>query len=167
MQTNGDPFATDTSTDTRYVRHLNRLTVAEAADRLGITQDAVRQRIRRDTIRHDKDENGRVYVYLDSTNTDHDSVRDTVHDGVRDELVEELRDRVRSLEEANRENRRLLAAAFERIPAIEAPQEPREDHETRSEPVGEDRDRGTGVEAQTGVQRSWRRSWWRRWLFGG
>ena len=33
----------------------------------------------------------------------------------RDELVEELRSRVRALEEANRENRRLLAAALHRF----------------------------------------------------
>ena len=55
------------------------------------------------------------------------------------ELIEELRDRVRSLEEANRENRRISAALTSRIPELEAP--------TREE------------SPET-------RSWWRR-MFGG
>jgi hypothetical protein len=40
------------------------------------------------------------------------------------ELIEELRDRVRSLEEANRENRRIIAALTQRIPELEAPASP-------------------------------------------
>src|ERR687898_1665031 len=44
---------------------LDRLTVAQAADRLGITQDAVRKRIARGTLRHVKDHEGRIFVYLD------------------------------------------------------------------------------------------------------
>ena len=38
-------------------------------------------------------------------------------------LIDELRDRVRSLEKASSENRRIIAALTSRIPAIEAPQE--------------------------------------------
>ena len=161
MHTNGEPYATDTATDTRRIRHLYRLTVAQAADRLGITQDAVRQRIRRDTIRHEKDENGRVYVFLDSTNTEHDGVHNDVHDSVRDELVEELRDRVRALEEANRETRRLLAGALERIPAIESP-ETQDGPETVPEEAA-----GTSARADEGEREteSSRPSFWRR-FFG-
>src|SRR5919112_1099640 len=48
---------------------MDRVTVQEAAQRLGISQDAVRQRIRRGSMRHDKDDKGRVYVYLNPTNT--------------------------------------------------------------------------------------------------
>lgn len=55
----------------------------------------------------------------------------------RDERIAELQETVRDLrarldrqEEANREHRRLLAAALERIPAIEAAQEPRDAPET-------------------------------------
>ena len=39
------------------------------------------------------------------------------------ELIDELRDRVRSLEEANSESRRIIAALTSMILAIEAPQE--------------------------------------------
>src|SRR3954468_18940299 len=86
-----------------------RLTVAQAADVLGVTVDAVRARIKRGTIDHRREE-GRVYVILDvdqvagshDQGTDQDSAQ-YADWARRDELVEELRDRVRSLEEANRE----------------------------------------------------------------
>lgn len=163
MRTNGEPY----ETNTRRVRHLYRVTVAQAAERLGITQDAVRQRIRRDTIRHDKDENGRVYVYLDSTNTDHDTVRDTVQDGSvhpTQAHLEALEDQIAmlraELEDRKEESRRkdhLLAAALERIPAIESPETPQTPETPREEPGGvEDRETPEAPE---------RRSWWRK-LFG-
>jgi hypothetical protein len=47
-----------------------------------------------------------------------------------DTLIAELQDQVRSLEEANRENRRIIAALTSRIPAIEALQEAQESPET-------------------------------------
>jgi len=42
-------------------RHL-RLSVLQAADRLGITQDAVRKRIKRGYIGWEKDEDGFFYI---------------------------------------------------------------------------------------------------------
>lgn len=111
-----------------------RLTVSEAAGVMGISAEAVRQRIKRGTLTTERDASGNVFVILaaDSTHANSDRMRpngDSTYDST--ELVEELRDRVRSLETqlseertANRENRRLLAAALERIPAIEAPEEP-------------------------------------------
>jgi hypothetical protein len=65
-----------------------------------------------------------------------------------DVLIAELQDRVRSLEEANRENRRIIAALTSRIPAIEAPQEA-----TSAETAGEE-------------PPTQERGFWRR-LFGG
>ena len=44
---------------------MDRVTVAEAVARLGVKEQAIRKRIQRGTLAHDKDENGRVYVYLD------------------------------------------------------------------------------------------------------
>jgi excisionase family DNA binding protein len=50
---------------------MERLTVKEAADRLGISQGAVRKRIQRGTIPNAKrPEDGRVYVFLDSDTED-------------------------------------------------------------------------------------------------
>lgn len=132
---------------------MERLTVAEAAERLGVTQDAVRQRVRRNTIEHERTEDGRVYVYL----TEEDAQPNAVPYAVQKAQLEELRDRVRYLEEESRRKDHLLAAALERIPpAITAPSEPRESPVTASEEPGGVEDRGEED----------RRPWWRR-VFGG
>ena len=44
---------------------IDRLTVVEAAARLGVKEQAIRKRIQRGTIAHDKDADRRVHVYLD------------------------------------------------------------------------------------------------------
>jgi hypothetical protein len=85
-------------------RGVRGIPLKEAAAALGISKDAVRQRIRRDTLRSEKGENGRVYVYLDaSTDAVHtDAPEERVHDP---DLVDELRDRVRYLERQVEEER--------------------------------------------------------------
>ncbi len=145
-----------------------RLTVDQAAAQLGITVDAVRARVKRQTIEHVR-EGGRVYVFLDAgqgaASHDQGSAQyagqaEGVHDH-RDELVEELRDRVRYLEEESRRKDHLLAAALERIPAIEAPPETPGAPETGSEGSG----KGNNVpdEPHHPVERP--SSWWRK-FFG-
>jgi excisionase family DNA binding protein len=148
-------------------RARRRLTVAQAADQLGVTVDAVRSRVKRGTIEHVR-EGGRVYIMLGADQHAPSHNQYTAQDASPGELVEELRERVRYLErqveeerDANRENRRLLAAALERIPAIEAPEEPREFPES-AEPRS---DRGTTPEEQE--EPTSRPSWWRRFFFGG
>src|SRR5215210_1569759 len=110
-----------------------RLTVHDAARRLGVSEDAVRMRVKRGKLSSDK-EGGRLYVLLDVEPTSEPTIDRT------DELIEELKGRVQSLEDqlgqerdANRENRRIIAALTSRIPAIEAPQEAAGDAETASE----------------------------------
>jgi hypothetical protein len=145
----------------------HRTTVAEAAEILGISAEAVRGRIRRGTLPVER-ESGTVYVLLDHPSKDRttaDQPRTTGDqpDDRTDLLIAELQDRVRSLEEANRENRRIIAALTSRIPAIEAPQEATDPPETvEGEPERAEPHPTTGG-AQEGVQR---RSWWRR-VFGG
>ncbi len=88
-------------------------------------------------------------------------------DGSR--LIGALEDRIASLERqleaeraANRENRRLLAAALERIPAIEAPRD--EPHAPETAPETSE---GASPRSDTvGPQTSGWRPWWIRW-FGG
>src|SRR5829696_3708245 len=96
-----------------------RLTVAEAAEVLGISSEAVRTRIQRGTLRSVR-ESGRVFVLFDADRTQSDTDRT----GDRTALVDELRARVAFLEtelrtrtEENRRKDHLLAAALERIPA--------------------------------------------------
>jgi excisionase family DNA binding protein len=127
---------------------MDRLTVQEAARYLGISQDAVRQRIRRGSMRHDKDDKGRVYVYLNLTDTHltdvHDASQDAVHDVSRNELITELRDRVRFLEaeltdrkEESRRKDHIIAALTQRIPQLEPASEPREHSENPTEHLDE------------------------------
>jgi hypothetical protein len=141
-----------------------RLTVPEAAEVLGVTVDAVRGRIRRGTLDSER-ESGTVYVWIDLGEVDRPGPSETSRrpsDGRTDELLEALRGQVHDLREqlqaerqGHAEARRLLAAALERIPAIEAPQEASEAAETVEE---EAEPRPSTGGAQEGVQRPW----WRR-----
>ncbi len=141
-----------------------RVTVSEAAGLLGITPEAVRMRIKRDTLTSER-RDGRVFVLLGPDRpTEHTTERTdpTDHrDRDRDELIAQLRSEVEAWREEARRKDHLLAAALERIPAIEAPASPekRESDLTASEAPqrGDIPDRPAGPE---------RRPWWRR-VFGG
>lgn len=148
-----------------------RIDVKKAAQILGISTDAVHKRAKRGTLPSDKDPDGRVFVYLDNdldgdytrpdngyTPDGHGSHESVVQHG---ELVDELRSRVRFLEaelesrkEEGRRKDHLLAAALERIPAIEPPETPQAP-ETATETSGSG-DVPTEPE---------KRFWWRR-FFG-
>ncbi len=101
-----------------------------------------------------------MYVLLegDKPPSNRDTPTDTPTD--QSELIAVLREQLAAEREANRENRRLLAAALERIPAIEAP-ETRDAHEAGT--AGE-----TGTETPASDTNEPRaraeRSWWRRWF---
>jgi hypothetical protein len=83
-------------------------------------------------------------------------------DDPRYELIATLRDQLEAEREADREMRRLLAAALERIPAIETPQEAPEAPESAGETAGtaEPWSATEGTQEQTSP-----RPWWRR-MFG-
>ncbi len=53
-----------------------RMTVEEAARSLGIKEESVRKRVRRGTMRSEKDPAGRLYVYLDGPQEVRDGNRD-------------------------------------------------------------------------------------------
>ena len=137
----------------------DRVTVAEAAQRLGVKEQTIRKRITRGTLRSDKDEDGRVHVYIPHTSEDIDedeTAPDALVDSLQDQIVY-LRDQLDAERRANEQNRRLLAAALERIPAIEpsAPQNEPESAAPRS-------DMGTPPEEpETATERPWWRRMWR------
>ena len=140
----------------------HRTTVAEAAEILGISAEAVRGRIRRGTLPVER-ESGTVYVLLeeaeqDRTTADQPRTTGDQPDDRTDLLITELQDRVRSLEEANRENRRIIAALTSRIPQLEAPSKARESPETVDEQQGRGQPHSDAPGAPQGVQRPW----WRR-----
>ena len=71
-----------------------RVTIREAASRLGVTEAAIRKRIQRGSLDKELGEDGRVYVYLDLYQDMSHPKSQVDHEA----LVEELRDRVRFLE---------------------------------------------------------------------
>src|SRR5215217_5092047 len=102
-----------------------RATPQRAAELLGISVEAVRQRIRRGTLRSEKDEDGSVWIDLDPSvqHTDTDQTSDqTLLLQRLDSEVQYLRQQLEQSHERESEMRRLLAAALERIPPqLEAP----------------------------------------------
>jgi hypothetical protein len=132
-----------------------RLTVSQAANALGVTPEAIRGRIRRGTIRVER-EAGRVYVVLGA-----DQPRPTTDQPTdrTEQLIATLREQLEAERAAHSESRRLLLEALTKIPpAIEAPGSPETAAEETIEP--------TPSEPGGGPQRATERPWWRR-MFGG
>ena len=68
------------------------LSVAEAAEALGVTRDAVHKRINRGTIEHEKGEDGRFYVYVDTSTEGLGTSTDMSVDKSKVEALERLID---------------------------------------------------------------------------
>jgi hypothetical protein len=142
-----------------------RLTVAQAATRLGITEGAVRSRIKRGTLPTAK-EGGTVFVLLGGGTSQANQTTNTGVPNDQSALIEALRDQIEDLRQERDEWReqarvadRLLSAAMERIPPqLEAPQEARESAETAEEAP----ERAEAPPATGGAQEGVRRPWWRR-----
>jgi hypothetical protein len=161
------------------------VTVDEAARVLGLSVDAIRKRVQREQIAYVKNAAGRVRIILDEDETLQDKRQDiTGQPEFRDELIEELRDRIRSLErrldeeqEARRRTDTILAQLARAneeqartIRGLEAPQEPSESPEPRSDTstpadAGEEAEEPSDALGGPGSGTA-RGSLWRR-LFGG
>ena len=160
-----------------------RASVRQAAEVLGISVEAVRGRIKRDTIPHGKAEDGGVYVWLEIDQASDQSQPDGAQDGDRTSenaaLVEELQAEVAFMrEEMQRRDERhaeeirrrdhLLAAALARIPAIDPPQAAQDGRQDDGEgavraenPTTDAGPYGPPEEPQDD-QYGERRPWWRR-----
>ncbi len=150
------------------------MTVKEAAALLGITPDAVRSKLRRGKLRRAEAPDGTVLVVLDGDSPDgqnghHDGHQTVAYIDVLKSHIDLLE---RELAEWKAEARRkdhLLAAALERIPAIEAPRDEPGAPETARQDAGRVEDRNETAEAQTGAreaEETARRPWWLR-ILGG
>jgi hypothetical protein len=146
----------------------DRVTVYEAAKRLGVSEGAVRQRIHRGKLETDKDETGRVYVYLTGDNRQNNGVKTDVTDQKPEEpgLLDELRDRIRFLEDELQdrkdESRRkdsIIMSLTQRVPELEAAPD------TRESPVNTSQSVGTDAGASPSLEDDSNKSWWSR-LFG-
>jgi hypothetical protein len=144
--------------------YRRRVPVREAAEALGITAEAVRMRIKRGTLRSER-QAGRVFVLLGSDQpTEHTTERTELTDP-REELIAQLRSEVEAWREEARRKDHLLAAALERIPQLEAPASPqRESPETVEDASGGASPRPATEGPQEGTQRPQGRPWWRRWF---
>ena len=155
-----------------------RVTVAQAALLLGLSEDAVRSRVKRGTLRKEKGADGTVFVVLDDGSESGD--RPTIN-GDRpatdrsalalmqshlDSLGEQLaylRDQLDQEREANRENRRIIAGLVQRVPELGPAPEPRDAAQTAAEePEGTDSPT-PGAAPQEAPER---RSWLHRFFFG-
>jgi hypothetical protein len=165
--------------------------VAEAAERLGITKEAVRKRVSRRTLRSDKDLDGTIRVYVPEPPT-------ASGGAARDELVEALRGEIAHLRrESERKDAIIMslsqanAEQARTIREIEAPQEASSTTRRRTSavsPMAASPSRGatltsgfsrtvatrlhspgpsgTSPWVAGGPQEGAQRPWWRRW-FGG
>jgi excisionase family DNA binding protein len=169
----------------------DRVTVQEAARRLGVKDDAIRKRIQRGTLEHDKGEDGRVYVYLDPSSVVSKDARgrsaalDASYDaflvGLQEQvsylrsILQEERDARRRADTIIAQLTRANAALAQRMPELQAPQMPEEaargategipahEQDDTGDPRGPVRPRDT---AEFPVRGSLTRPWWRR-AFGG
>jgi len=152
-----------------------RYTVHEASLLLGLSVEAVRKRAERGKLASVKGEDSTRYILLDADQTktgpspdnDQTELIEALYGQIeflREELAArnvELRHREEEYREESRRKDHLLAAALERIPAIdppeEAPPEPREEPETASPKM-------EGVEVPIAEEKP-QRSFWQK-LFG-
>ena len=150
---------------------MNRVTVAEAAARLGVKEQAIRKRIQRGTIAHDKDGDGRVHVYLDSSSGA--TGRGAGVDTGMSTLVQSLQDQIAYLrqeaedwkEEARRKDH-IIMNLTQRIPELEAPREASSEPPEAPVSDSEGADKGTTAFSETQKPSEHRkRSWWRQ-FFG-
>jgi len=163
----------------------DRVTVREAARRLGVKDDVIRERIQQGTLRHDKDPDGQIYVYLDPSSV---ASGDASYEAF---LISSLLDQVSYLRSVLREERdarrradtiiaqltQANAALAQRVPEPETPQTHEEAAQGAAEedaprvhgqggtddPHGSMRPRDT---AEFPVRGSLSRPWWKR-VFGG
>ncbi len=160
---------------------MARMTVEVAARSLGIKEESVRKRVRRGTIRSEKDADGRLYVYVDSAETVRDGYRDEPEDpsyayrsvdepaGATREIIEAKNETIRILHhqlqeerDARRQTETIIAQLVQVNTALAARRPELE--VLRTEPLG---NRGMAVTTAEGVQKSSEPgSWWRR-LVGG
>jgi hypothetical protein len=154
---------------------MDRVTVEQAAHILGIKEESVRKRVSRGKLRADKDPEGRLLVYVDTSETVRDEYADqsvTDRDELlvsKDRIIAILENQLSEEREARRRADTIIAqlsqanaALAARVPELEAG----ESHEDHAEGAAEPAARAVPTNADTGAQEGSQRPWWRR-VFGG
>jgi hypothetical protein len=156
---------------------ISRLTVPEAAKALGISPEAVRNRLSRGTLNSER-EDGTVYVLLPADKVRHttdkpsgtsrhadDRSTDIPGDSAplisaKDETIRVLSEQLEAERTASAELRRIVAGLVQRVPELEAAPAQRNGPET----VEEGTDRADAP--QDSQEPAQRRSWLYRFFFG-
>jgi hypothetical protein len=152
------------------VGQTRRATIQEAARIMGVSEGAIRKRVKRNTLHHDKEPDGRVYVYLDAGV---DEGVDEVSHPDRDALISEMESRLAFLEnelnirsEEIRRRDTIIMNMTETLKALsppvqeEAPQEPPAAPVTATEQPGRVGPQ-PAVEGPREPVRRRVRSWWK------
>jgi excisionase family DNA binding protein len=164
-------------------RGVARMTIEEAARSLGIKEESVRKRVRRGKMRSEKDERGRLHVYVDAIEAvgDESEGRSAGRSmdefgGVARELIESKDETIRILQDQLQEERearrradaivaqltRANAALARGAPELEAPPPQRapEGFRGAAEPEFSLQQRSVRQEIPAGN----RVPWWSRWF---
>jgi hypothetical protein len=116
-----------------------RVTIREAAARLGVTEGAVRKRIQRGSLPKEQGEDGRVYVYLPvSHDASHEQSRTETLSSpdARDELIVQLRTEVEAWREESRRKDTIIMNMTEVMKAISPPAQEEAVQEPSEPPSG-------------------------------
>jgi hypothetical protein len=159
--------------DTEQARTTYRVTIQEAARRLGVKEPAIRKRIERGTLEKERAEDGRVYVYIDEPpieerDAGHDTGHDASHPAGYDALINSQEQQIKFLQkelhDRTEEIRRrdvIISQLTQRIPELESASEPTDSRQSartvQETPVYQEQSNGTQEDRQ--------RPWWRR-VFG-
>ena len=149
---------------------VERLSVAKAAKVLGVSEQAIYARVKRDTIRHEKGENGEINVLLDPEDINGQTDKQPLDNPLVNDYITALKSEIETLkthtkslehdrEEWKEEARRkdtIIMALTNRIPELEAPQDTAP--EPPESPVTDSKTQSRGMVPPTPQNRSW----WRR-----
>jgi hypothetical protein len=119
----------------RTVQH-ERLTIQEAAYRLGVSESAIRKRIKRGTLKREKTEDGRVLIYMEPSAPGTEEVRTSERDALISQMQERLAFLENELEVRSEEIRRRDTIIMNMTEAMKAlnPPTPEDSSEARESP---------------------------------
>jgi hypothetical protein len=126
-----------------------------------VSQDAIRKRISRNTIDYDQDSDGRIHVYLDSSEIGQDKSSDASTEKlvqVQHQEIEFLRRQLETRTEEIRRRDSIIAGLTQRIPELEAPSEPQLTLENTTQTDLTPEPLASSQEVQRGAHKAW----WRK-----
>ena len=144
------------------------MTIQEAARRLGVSEGAVRKRVTRKTLEHDKEPDGRIYVYLAAGDRRGvDAGQDAGVDPHNSALISRLEGEVEFPRDQLRRQQEIIAQQAVTMRQLSAPSE--EPSESPESPGPTDAPPDTHAAPQTAAESPQAgdkgRPWWRR-IFG-